>query len=538
MISSGRSGRRARLAVVASLLAAVPALAAVTTAPATAEDAAAARTAAQRSLAVSPEVHVAGQAVHFQGSIGATGVRTVHLQSHLGRPGDTWTDVPRSQARTDASGGFDLVFPAPSMFRISYRVVGDGGLATPPYLFWAPPQEITLTVQGQSFETPFNTVAPGSSFVVVADTTPPVRRGMGTPPAIPGRTVLLQERAGNRWQTIAQGATDAEGHATFALTAPTTGQRVLRARQERWTAGRNEIGWFASFPTYVVVGRSPLASSTSTPGGSGGSTTGGGLLDWLFPRTRAASDGLRPTASQRWGWGPSRFDFAWERGQDLDSPPSRGTRLKGSWVDTSDGTGRATPFNGALALQSKLEHLGDGDLGTTTATMRGNAMKTGRWEFRLQGRVFESGARPYRVRVELVPPGSAVTSCAPESVVVAAFTLGSAGMEVGVRSQRAGAVWRRTAGSVRLGEVPMNVAIEVAKDHTTWFVEGRPVATTTSRASWLGRRLVPRLSMLGEQQEMAGTQVDSDWQRGWTLERGRQVRSGPRLARSSYSDSC
>jgi hypothetical protein len=510
------------------VLVALPALATTAPSPAAAGDGGATHRAAAPSLAVSPSVHVAGQAVHFQGSVGQPGVRALHLQSHLGRPGDTWTRVPRSGARTAADGSFDFVFPAPSMFRISYRVVGDGGLATPPYLFWAPPQEITLTVQGQGAETPFNTVAPGSSFTVVADTTPPVRTDMGVPPAIPGRTVLLQERSGTQWRTIAQGVADAEGHASFSLTAPASGQRVLRARQERWTEGRNEIGWFASFPTYVVVG-----SAGASSGGSGGR-----VLEWLLGRTRAAADGLRPTASQRWGWGPSLFDFAWERGQDLDSPPSRGTRLKGSWVDTSDGTGRATPFNGALALQSKLEHLGDGDLGTTTATMRGNGLKTGRWEFRMQGRVFESGGLPYRVRLELVPAGAPVTTCSPESVVVGAFTLGSAGMEVGVRSQRAGSVWRRTAAGVRLGEEPMNVAVEIAQDHTTWFVGGKPVATTKSRRAWLGRRLTPRLSMIGEQQEMAGTQVDSDWQRGWTLKRGTQVRSGPGLARSAYSPSC
>lgn len=530
VISFGHVSTRARLATLVTVLVALPALA-VTAAPAVADDPAA-RKVAQRSLAVSPSVHIAGQAVSFRGSIGAPGVRAVHLQLHMGRPGDAWTDVPRSGSRTAADGSFDFVFPAPSMFKISYRVAGAGGLTTPAYLFWAPPQEITLTVQGQGFTSPFNTVAPGSTFTVVADTTPPVRRGMGTPPPIPGRVVLLQERAGTGWRTIAQGTADAAGKAAFTLTAPASGQRVLRARQERWTQGGSEIGWFASFPRYVVVGSGPSSDDDVAVGAGGG-----GLLDWWPFRARRASDGLRPTASQRYGWGPSRFDFAWERGQDLDSPPSRGTRLKGRWVEASDGTGRATPFNGALALQSKLEHLGDGDLGTTSATMRGNGMRTGRWEFRVQGRVFESG-RPYQVRVELVPAGAPVATCVPESVVVGAFTLGTSGMEVGVRSQRAGSLWRRTAPAVRLGEEPMNIGVEIAKDHTTWFVEGRPVATTTSRKAWLGRALTPRLSMLGEQQEMAGTQVDSDWQRGWTLKRGKQVRSGKGLARSAYTPAC
>lgn len=528
--------RRVRAGVAAAALAVVvPTLApslASSAAPAAARPAARTTTVGG-SLDISPSVHVAGQAVHFLGSLGISGARSVRLQSHLGRPGDTWQDVPGSAFRTDAQGRFDFVFTAPSMFKIAYRVAG-GGRATPSYLFSAPPQEITLALADSWGDSPFSTVAARSSFTVVADTTPDVRPSLGTPPPIPGRTVLLQERTGTQWRTIDSGTTDEQGEAAFTLTAPASGTRVLRARQERWTAGRNDIGWFASFPTYFSAGAPTTADGTGSDGSDPDDDDD--FWDWLFPRT--GSSAVSPTASSRFSWGLSRFDFAWERGQDLDSPPSRGTRPKGSWTDTSDGTGRAAPFNGGLVLQSKMEHLGDGDRGTTTATMRGNARSTGRWEFRIQGRQFETGGRPYRFRLELVPVGAAVTACSPESVLVAGFTLGTAGMELGVRSQKRGSVWRRTNAGVRLNEVPMNVAVEVAKDHVTWFQNSRPVATLKSRKAWLGTNLVPRLSLVGTQEEMNGTQIDSDWQRGWTLERGKQVRSGPGLSRQSYSATC
>jgi hypothetical protein len=45
------------------------------------------------SLDVSPKKYVGGQAVTFEGRLGVSGVRTIWLQSYMGRPGDEWTRV-------------------------------------------------------------------------------------------------------------------------------------------------------------------------------------------------------------------------------------------------------------------------------------------------------------------------------------------------------------------------------------------------------------------------------------------------------------
>lgn len=516
--------RPAYAAVALALAAFVPALS-----PAVAPDlspgtplasAGSAAAATTGSLSVSPAKYIPGQALRFRGNIGVPGIRSVHLQSHMNRPGDGWGDVANSTFRTDAGGNFDFQFRAPAMVNISYRVVG-GGRVTNGHRFNANPQELTLTPLKGSPDYPFYRVRAGAEFTVVVDTTPEIRSSFGTPPPIPGRTVRLQERAGaSRWRSIATGTTDQAGNAYFTVTAPTSGTRVLRARQDAWTVGANEIGWYASFPAHFVVS---------------------GAADVVEPRTTAATPTYttasphRPTASQRFGWGVSRWDYAWEGGHSLDSPPSRGDVRHGRWRASSDGTGRATPFNGGLVLQSKYKKIGPGDRGSVVATMRRAAQEHGRWEFRVQGRPWEIGARPYRFRVELVPAGTDARTCSPHSIVVAAFTMTKPGMEFGVRDRSADSVWRGTLPKLLLAEQPFNVAVEIGRGHITWFQDSRPIGTVKDPRAQLGVNLVPRLSLIGADAEMNGAQVNSDWQRSWTLRTGAQVKNGPALTRTRYS---
>lgn len=469
------------------------------------------------SLSVSPTNYVAGQAVRFQGRLGTT-ARTIHLQSHMNRAGDSWADVRDSTFRTNSSGRFDFWFRAPAMVNVSYRVAG-GTLATPSYRFKAKPQELTITPPGGDPNHPFYRVSAGSKFTVAVDTTPAVAGSWGTPPPVPGRTVLLQERASaTQWNTIDTGAADSDGNVSFTVTAPQSGSMVLRARQERWTAGANNIGWFASFPAYFSV-------SGATGDQPGTRVTSGSLNE--SPN--------RPTASQRFRWGPQHFDYAWEAGQDLDSPPSKGVLRTGRWQGASDGTGRVTPFNGGLVLQSKFKRGGPGDRGSVVATLNNGAMTNGRWEVRLQGRLWETGTRPFRFLLELVPAGTTPIECTASSVVLAEFTMGAPGMKFGLRSRAAGASWTGTLPDLRLAEQPFNVAAEVGNGHITWFHDSRPIGTVKDPATQLGVPLVPRLSLIGDQAEMNGAQVNSDWQRAWTLKAGTQVKTAAALARTPYT---
>lgn len=480
----------------------------------------AAEAATTGSLTVTPNKYLPGQALRFRGDLGIAGVRPVHLESHMNRPGDTWGQVADSTFSTNADGSFDFRFRAPAMNNISYRVVG-GGQVTNAHRFNANQQELTLTPVKTSPEYPFYRVGAGSSLDLLVDTTPAIQTAFGTPPPIPGRTVRLQERTDeNTWTTIASGTTDEDGHAFFTVTSPASGTRVLRARQAPWTVGANQIGWYASFPAYFIVSGAASVHEPRTTAAT---------------PTSSASSPHRPTASQRFRWGASRWDYAWEAGQSLSSPPSKGDIRRGKWRASSDGTGRATPFNGGLVLQSKYKKVGPGDRGSTAAILRGGAQERGRWEFRLQGRPWEVGARPYRFRVELVPAGTSAGDCSPNSVVVAEFTLTEPGMRFGVQNRTVGTEWRGELPKLLLAEHPFNVAVEVGNGHITWFHDSDPIGTVKDTQAQLDVKLVPRLSLLGDQVEMNGAQVNSDWQRSWPLGTGSQVQSGPALSRTSYA---
>lgn len=498
------------------------------------------RAAGVGSLTVSPALHVAGQAVTFKGALPKPGKRGIHLQFHMNRPGDKWTDVKKSSRTTTASGAFKFRFPAPAMFNISYRVVG-GGMATKPYLFYAKPQAVTLSVNGEDQTNQFVTVLPLAPFTVEVDSAADLYPDRKLePPPFPGRVINLQQRVnGSQWETIDTAKADSGGFASFTLTGALSGEQVLRARAEDVSTNGNRIGWTASWPTYVEFNlfpefpefpEFPREPADSWAGPAFGRTTTPPVTD-----STGATD-----ASSQYGWYRPVYDFAWEYGQSLSSPPTKGTALKGRWLESSSGSGRVVTFNGALAFQSKLINKGPGDRGTTSAALTGNAQKYGRWEFRIWQNVREQDGRDFRMRVELVPEGTGPGACSPEAIRVADMQLGEKSYSVGVRSAKANAEWSYTNPSTPAYSGLHNFAVEVATDHITWFFDGKAFATVKSKGALSGRTLTPRVSMVGleDATEHNGSQFSVDWVRSWTLETGRQAKNSRPLAKKAFSPTC
>ena len=480
---------------------------------------------APASLRVSPgSGYVGGQALTFEGNIGKSGRNRISLQFHMNRPGDSWVRVAGFSDRTAGNGDFRFEHPAPSNFGTSFRVVS-GRAATPRWTFEAKSQDLTVEVVGGE-------AVADEPFELRVDTTPTLRRRpdtIGLQP-FPGRELTLQARIdGDSWRTLDTTQVKGDGLGFFTVTEADPGTVVYRVRQEDWTVGASDIGWFPSFPLYVDV-RDPRDSTQAAPTSA---LTEQALACSPEPGVPHAAAATASTVNR---WAPSLFDFAWFYGESLTSPPYRGTKRKGMWVDYADGGGRVTKQNGGLMLDSKRENdCGAGDFGTTRATLQGNPMTYGRWEVRLRLKSHETNARDYRTLVELVPERESDYACGARNITVADMRPRGSTIKFGANSRSK--QWngsKSTGGSIN--NQSQVLAVEVTRRHVSWFLSGKVIGTVRNRAVSSDVPMTLRFSMVGAgEQEMNATQLISDWQRGFTLSRGKQVRSGKALKRSSYS---
>src|SRR5690349_5248933 len=71
------------------------------------------------------------------------------------------------------------------------------------------------------------------------------------------------------------------------------------------------------------------------------------------PASGVLAAGSGDTAAQRYEWGAMQWDFAWEFGESLDSPPYRGADVAaGRWAEHTTGTGRAAKYGGGVEFHS------------------------------------------------------------------------------------------------------------------------------------------------------------------------------------------
>ena len=126
---------------------------------------------------------------------------------------------------------------------------------------------------------------------------------------------------------------------------------------EDWKRDGSDIGWQATFPTYVDVGLlRPGADRPTEPRPAAG-----------VPASEREVV-VTGTAASKYQWYPVRWGFDWEEGQDLDSPPKNGVR-KGRWIQYADGAGRVGKHNGGIRLDSG-RLIRDGSTATSAPSAR------------------------------------------------------------------------------------------------------------------------------------------------------------------------
>lgn len=525
------SVKKTLLALVAGLGVAVLPLGLVAPGGAAAEESA--RKAASLKMVVNGgyDSYVGGQGITLTGQLPKAGVRTIWLERNMNRPGSTWTrieDLPY-RGTTSADGSFTMPIRASDMVDLSYRVRGAKGGGVTPGVRWNPKtQDVTLEVVN-TLGLPIDPI-PGLPFWIAADTTPDHVYGRPDLDGLPvflGRQLTLQQRVSpTEWEDVPGGTTVVGPGGTGLFLAPVIrpeGEYVFRVRMEDWTRDGSDVGWHATFPTYVSVDGildrdRPAGAARAAP-----ATEATGQL-------RAGAPG--DTAASRYKWNPVHWGYDWEEGQDLDSPPKNGPK-KGRWIQYSDGTGRVGKDNGQLRLDSgrRLTRDGGGDFGTTRATLSGNALTYGRWETRLRAKTFEGGSKDYDVLLELVPDRAKDYQCGRHNITIASYTGSGREMTFGLNAGST-RFTKRIQGPSLSSSIPA-FAVEVAKDHVSWFVDGKPVGVVKGKQHVPGVPMTLRFSLVGDQGEHANTSIYSDWQRSFGIDGGSQVRKGPKLGKQA-----
>ncbi len=240
-----------------------------------------------------------------------------------------------------------------------------------------------------------------------------------------------------------------------------------------------------------------LCTATVNPATSTAAVRTGGPV---VLASTASGDSAVPTSPTnaakvfQWGWS------AWE--DEFLLP------LSESWAVSDPSLVRNQ--NGMLTLE------GTADSGEVTATVATHARRYGRWEARVRSDVRASGGTPYQVVWELVPARGGVCG---DGITLASYSVGDPAARMDIRSRQ---------GAVFATELPLDLqqyawhtyAIEVTRDHISWFVDTEVVMTERRPEALDGRRLRIRFRLVPtEGAPMDFTRMQMDWVRYYTMER-------------------
>ena len=293
--------------------------------------------------------------------------------------------------------------------------------------------------------TPGQPVA-GEPFTIAVDTTPSLFRRPETIglPVFAGRGLTLQRRIdGDTWETMGRSSVGPDGMGYFSGVTASTGTVVYRVVADEIATDGNRIGWIQTFPTYVTVLRPGAATRARRRRHRRETPTRRRRLPCRGQaagdrRARRTTGGASKTASGRYGWYPTLWDYSWEAGQSLTSPADFGSVRTGSWLDYADGAGRVSQQNAGLYLDSQRDNGGGpGDFGTTRATLKNSAQAYGRWEVRLRLKSAEADDPDFKVLVELVPDDPADYACGRRNITLAEVAAHSSTLTFGAKADTA-----------------------------------------------------------------------------------------------------
>jgi hypothetical protein len=176
--------------------------------------------------------------------------------------------------------------------------------------------------------------------------------------------------------------------------------------------------------------------------------------------------------------------------------------------------------------------------GTVIATLSGHERQYGRWEARVRGKQYSSSGTPYRLFWELVPRGKGY-HCGGRSIVLSEYSLGSNRAAMHLRNLPD--LDHTTSKALPLsGDQFHTYAVEVTKDHISWFVDTKVIRTERRASARTGASYAVRFRLAATPgAKMNKGRMQMDWVRHYTLARpNAQSISAPQTTLAKYADAC
>jgi hypothetical protein len=176
--------------------------------------------------------------------------------------------------------------------------------------------------------------------------------------------------------------------------------------------------------------------------------------------------------------------------------------------------------------------------GTVSARLSGHGRQYGRWEARVRAEQYSRGATPYHVVWELVPTTG--YHCGARSIVLADYALGTGRANMYLRNTP-DTQYSYGKSGMALGAGPFHTyAVEVTKDHISWFVDTHVLMTERRDSARTGATYAVRFRLVGTPgATMNPGRMQMDWVRYYSLARpNAQSIAAPQATLGRYADAC
>ena len=199
------------------------------------------------------------------------------------------------------------------------------------------------------------------------------------------------------------------------------------------------------------------------------------------------------------------------------------------------GRGIVRTQNGMLTLMSTQR-------GSVSATLDLKGHTYGRWEIRMRARTMSKvkGGKPFKVVTELVPAGKRAQHCGGRDIGLENFTLGTNTVKSYVHTLP-NSSYRGFLGRHLRNDRWHTYAVEVAKDHISWFVDAHVIHTErrTEALDPVPRQLKFELRAKGDGKTMHPARMQMDWMRYWSMRAPNEKSvKAPQFELSTFNGAC